>query len=164
MRTGRSAEDVLDWTAEGSVVKSLAISVMNDGDWGFSAVFPFFIVKNLETRISGGFLVWRLYLKDVKLRDFGAMLMYAPSASRWFDSYLALGYEWYAEGPRDDPEKFDDFVLETGVKFRVQLGTSPLKFLTVLTDFWGFRAGIKNYGFTDIDRLTYVLEFGAGAW
>ncbi|MGD8867053.1 MAG: hypothetical protein PVI01_05475 [Gemmatimonadales bacterium] len=164
LRTGRSAEDVLDWTAEGSVVKSLAISVMNDGDWGFSAVFPFFIVKNLETRISGGFLVWRLYLKDVKLRDFGAMLMYAPSASRWFDTYFALGYEWYAEGPRDAPEKFDDFVLETGVKFRVQLGTSPLKFLTVLTDFWGVRAGIKNYGFTDIDRLTYVLEFGAGAW
>ncbi|UCF19658.1 MAG: hypothetical protein JSU87_17365 [Gemmatimonadota bacterium] len=164
VRTGRSAEDVLDWVDEGSVVKSLAISLMTDGDLGFSFVFPFFIVKNLETDISGGFLVWRLYLKDVKLRDFGAMLMYAPSASRWFDTYFAFGYEWYEEGPKDAPEKFDDFVLETGFKFRVQLGTSPLKFLTFFTDFWGFRAGIKNYGFTDIDRLTYVLEFGAGAW
>lgn len=164
VRTGRTAEDLLNWVDEGSVVKSLAISLMNDGDWGFSFVFPFFIVKNLETRISGGFLVWRLYLKDEELRDFGAMLMYANSASRWFDSYFALGYEWYEEGPRDAPEKFDDFVLETGIKFRVQVGTSPFKFLTFLTDFWGFRAGIKNYGFTDIERLTYVLEFGAGAW
>jgi hypothetical protein len=164
VRTGQSAEDVLDWVGEGSVVKSLAISLYSDGDVGFSFVFPFFIVKNLETNISGGFLVWRLYLKDFGLRDFGAMAMYAPSASRWFDTYFALGYEWYEEGPRDAPEKFDDFVLETGFKFRVQLGTSPLKFLTVLTDFWGFRAGVKNYGFTDIERLTYVLEFGAGAW
>ncbi len=165
IRTGQSAQDVLDWVAEGSVVKSLAISLMYDSDLGFSFVFPFFIIKNLETNISGGFLVWRMYLKDIELRDFGVMLMYAPSASRWFDTYFALGYEWYEEGPRGvPPEKFDDFVLETGFKFRVQLGTSPLKFLTFLTDFWGFRAGVKNYGFSDIDRLTYVLEFGAGAW
>jgi hypothetical protein len=165
INTGETLQDLLDWVDEGSVVKSLAISLMNDGDWGFSFVFPFFIVKNLETNISGGFLVWRMYLKDIELRDFGVMLMYAPSASRWFDTYFALGYEWYEEGPRGaPPEKFDDFVLETGFKFRVQLGTSPLKFLTFFTDFWGFRAGIKNYGFTDIDRLTYVLEFGAGAW
>jgi hypothetical protein len=32
------------------------------------------------------------------------------------------------------------------------------------TDFWGVRIGIKNYGFFDIDKLTYVLEFGAGVW
>jgi hypothetical protein len=165
IRTGQSTQDVLDWVAEGSVVKSLAISLMYDSDLGFSFVFPFFIVKNLETNISGGFLVWRMYLKDIELRDFGVMLMYAPSASRWFDTYFALGYEWYEEGPRGTPpDKLDDFVLETGFKFRVQLGTSPLKFLTFLTDFWGFRAGVKNYGFSDIDRLTYVLEFGAGAW
>jgi hypothetical protein len=165
IRTGETAEDVLDWVDEGSVVKSLAISLYTDGDLGFAFVFPFFIVKNLETNISGGFLVWRLYLKDEGLRDFGAMLMYAHSASRWIDNYFALGYEWYNEDLEGGGvQSFDDFVLETGLKFRVQLGTSPLKFLTFLTDFWGFRAGIKNYGFTDIDRLTYVLEFGAGAW
>jgi hypothetical protein len=28
----------------------------------------------------------------------------------------------------------------------------------------GFRAGVKNKGFFDIERLTYVLEFGAGVW
>jgi hypothetical protein len=165
IRTGETAEDVLGWVDEGSVVKSLAISLYTDGDWGFSFVFPFFIVKNLETKISGGFLVWRLYLKDQGLRDFGAMLLYAHSASRWIDNYLSLGYEWDVQDLEGGgTQTIDDFVLETGLKFRVQLGTSPLKFLTVLTDFWGFRLGIKNYGFTDIDRLTYVFEFGAGAW
>jgi hypothetical protein len=162
--TGESFEDLVGWVDAGSAVKSLAISLYTDGNVGFSFVFPFFIIKNLEVNISGGFLVWRLYLKDKELRDFGLMAMYAPSASRWIDTYFAFGWEWFEEGPVGASQKYDDFVLETGLKFRVQLGHSPLKFLTALTDFWGFRAGIKNYGFTDIERLTYVLEFGAGAW
>ena len=115
--------------------KSLAISLYTDGDLGFSFVFPFFIIKNLEVNISGGFLVWRLYLKDHDLRDFGLMAMYAPSASRWIDTYFAFGWEWFEEGPVGASQKYDDFVLETGLKFRVQLGHSPLKFLTALTDF-----------------------------
>ncbi|MGH7674125.1 MAG: hypothetical protein ACREMV_02540, partial [Gemmatimonadales bacterium] len=53
--------------------------------------------------------------------------------------------------------------VETGLKFRVNVSHTPVKFLTFLTDYWGFRAGIKNRGFFDIDRLTYVLEFGAGS-
>jgi hypothetical protein len=57
-----------------------------------------------------------------------------------------------------------DFVLETGLKFRAQIGSTPLKFLSFFTDFWGIRAGIKNYGFFDIDQLTYVLEVGAGSF
>jgi hypothetical protein len=36
--------------------------------------------------------------------------------------------------------------------------------MSFLTDFWGLRAGIKNYGFFDIDRLTYVVEIGSGTW
>ncbi len=60
--------------------------------------------------------------------------------------------------------KRTDFVLETGVKLRAQIGRSPLKFLAFLTDFWGIRAGVKNYGFFDIDRFTYVIEFGAASF
>ena len=37
-------------------------------------------------------------------------------------------------------------------------------FLTKVTDFWGMHFGVKNDGFFDIDRLRYVLEFGAGTW
>lgn len=164
VKTSNVADDVIDWVEEGSVVKSLAISAYTDGEWGLSFVFPFFIVKNLETSVSGGFLMWRLYLKDHGLRDFGAMVLYTPSASRWFDTYFAVGYERDKKDVMGEVQTFDDFILESGVKFRVQVGLSPFKFLTAITDFWGFRAGIKNYGFTDIERLTYIFELGAGAF
>ncbi len=67
-------------------------------------------------------------------------------------------------GGAGETETNASFVLETGIKFRVQLGSSPFKFLTVLTDFWGLRFGVLNKGFFDIDELTYVIEIGAGAW
>lgn len=134
-------------------------------------VFPFFIVKNLEIGISGGYLVHRMYLKDTGFRDFGWQIMYAHSASRWIDSYFAAGYERDVEDvPSDEATEPNQtvtnrfFVMETGLKFRVDIRVTPLKFLGALTPFWGLRAGIKNVGFPDIDRLTYVLEFGAGAF
>jgi hypothetical protein len=34
----------------------------------------------------------------------------------------------------------------------------------VLTDFWGVRLGIKSYGGMDVDRFSYVVEFGAGSF
>ncbi len=167
------------WADEGQIVKSLGIALRADGDLGFSFVFPLFIVKNLEVDIGGGFLVHRMYLKDKGLRDFGWLIMYTPSASRWIDTYVAAGVEWDSfdvvpEGaetlPEPAPEQTlitmtdTDFVFETGIKFRVNLSTSPLKFLGFLTDFWGLRAGIKNKGFFTIEKLSYVLEFGAGVW
>jgi hypothetical protein len=161
---GTELQDFIDWMDADQVVKSLAISAYNDGDWGFSWVFPFFIVKNFEVSLSGGFLVWRMYLKDDSLQDFGWMAMYTPSASRWFDTYFAAGAEWDREVVDGERQTKSHFVLETGLKFRVNISTSPFKFLGLFTDFWGFRAGIKNYGFSDIDRLTYVLELGAGAF
>ena len=157
-------EEFIGWVEEGGAVKSFAIALRTDGDLGFSFVFPLLIVKNFEDPLSGGFIVWRMYLKDKGLRDFGWMLMYTPSASRWIDTYLAAGVEWDDEVVDGVKQTDTDFVFETGLKFRVNMSHSPLKFLTLLTDFWGFRAGILNKGFTDIDQLTYVLEIGAGAW
>jgi hypothetical protein len=49
-------------------------------------------------------------------------------------------------------------------KFRAQVGRSPLRFLSFLTEFWGLRLGIKDYGFFNIDRLIYVVEKGAGSF
>jgi hypothetical protein len=155
-----------NWLDAGQVVRSLSIAFLSDGAIGFSLVFPFLIVKNLEVATSGGFVVHRVYFKDKNLRDIGWQLMYAPSASRWVDTYFGAGAEYDVE---DDPDTAGatvsrwDFVLETGLKFRANLGHSPLGFLP-FTDFWGLRFGIKNYGFFDIDRLTYVVEFGAGVW
>ncbi len=163
-----TASEFWSWWSDELVLKSFAISFRADGDLGFSFVFPFFIVKNLEDPMAGGFLVHRMYLKDQGLRDFGWMLMYAPSASRWIDSYFAAGAERDREPDPADPDgpliTDWDFVLETGLKFRVNITKSPLRFLSFLTDFMGFRAGIQNKGFFDISNLTYVFEFGAGVW
>ena len=162
----KGVDQVTNWLEDGATKRSLSIALYGDGSGvGFSWVFPLFIVKNLEIPMSGGYLLHRMYLKGPDLGDFGWMLLYANSASRWVDTYFSAGVEWYSE--TDDAGIVDnrsDFVLETGLKFRAQVGSSPLKFLSFFTDFWGFRAGIKNYGFADIDRLTYVLEVGAGSF
>jgi len=130
-------------------------------------VFPFFIVKNWEVGISGGFIVQRMYVNDTGLRDFGWQAMYTNSASRWFDTYFGMGVEWdgYDDPTSDDPnhESTDtNFVLETGFKFRANV--EAIKWLSWATPFWGARFGIKNYDFPDIKKLTYVIEFGAGAF
>ena len=168
----RTVQEVYQWLDAGLALKSFAISLRADGDLGLSFVFPLLIVKNVEDPMTGGFLVHRMYLKDRGLRDFGWMLMYTPSASRWVDTYFAAGVEFDKNDvspPPTDPNEpttthSTDFVMETGLKFRVNITKSPLKFLSFLTEFMGFRAGIKNTGFFDISRLTYVLEFGAGVW
>jgi hypothetical protein len=155
------------WVESGIAKKSLSIAAYADGgkNLGVSWVFPFFVVKNLEIPMSGGYLLHRMYLTGDRMRDFGWMALYANSASRWFDTYFAAGAEWQKPLNEDGTRSHrTDFVLETGIKFRAQIGHSPLKFLSFFTDFWGVRAGIKNYGFFDIDRLTYVLELGAGSF
>jgi hypothetical protein len=156
-----------DFLSEGVSLKSFAISLRADGDLGLSFVFPFFIVKNLEDPMAGGFVVHRMYLKDEGLRDFGWMLMYAPSASRWIDTYFAAGAEWDEEPVSEvstETRTKTYFVLETGLKFRVNITKTPLKVLSFLTDYMGLRFGILNKGFFDIESLTYVIEFGAGVW
>ncbi len=162
----------VDWVEEGSAERSLSIAFAvsgspnptNDGDIGISFAFPLLIVKNVEAPMIGGFLVWRAYLKDDYLRDWGLMVLYTPSASRWIDTYLAVGAEW-------DDEKIDGewsskswFTLETGLKFRANISTSVVSFLGFLTNFWGLRVGIRNYGALDIQNLVYVAEIGAGVF
>ena len=167
--------DIDDWANalhEGAVFKSLSIAMLftgdldGDFDLGISWVFPLFVIKHFEEPMTGGYIVNRMYVKDQGLRDFGWQLMYTPSASRWFDTYIGAGAEYDVSDPptqgADSPARWD-FVMETGVKFRVNVTHSPLKFLP-FTDYWGFRVGIRNVGFPDIKRLTYVLEFGAGSF
>jgi hypothetical protein len=158
-------DKLVEWVQEGVAKKSFAVNLYADGNLGLSWAFPFFIVKNLEIPMSGGYVMHRMYFtfSENSGDSFGWMAMYTNSASRWIDTYLSAGAEWQYAGTQSG-ERRTDFVLETGLKFRAQIGHSPLKFLTFFTDFWGFRAGVKNYGFFDIDRLTYVLEIGAGSF
>jgi len=150
---------------EGGVVKSLSIAARFEGQTGLVWAFPFFIVKHLEDPMTGGYILQRMYVKDVNWRDFGWMALYTPSASRWLDTYLSAGAEMDKEPDSTGTIVADwDFVFETGLKFRVNVNETPVKFLHVLTDYWGLRLGIKQRGFFDINHLSYVIEFGAGSF
>ena len=163
-----TAKQFSHWVGEESFVKSLSIAFYTDGDVGVAAVFPLFIVKNFEEPMTGGFITNRVVLKDHNFRDIAWMLHYTPSASRWLDTYFSTGVERDKEpkpgATNGELTSETDFVFETGIKMRVNVSHSPFKFLTKVTDFWGVRAGIKNNGFFDIDRLRYVFEVGAGTW
>jgi len=168
VESASSLAHVVEWGNAESFVKSISVSLMADGDLGVDVILPFFIVKTFEDPVAGGYICQRVYLKDKRLRDIGYMLHYTPSASRWMDGYLSAGWEWdkydVYEDDRWTTKTRNDFVMETGIRFRANLAHSPFSFMSFLTDFWGIRAGIKNYGFFDIDRLTYVIEIGSGTW
>ena len=160
----RDPEQFGRFMAEGAVLKSFSVSLYADGELGVSFVFPFFIVAHLNDPMTGGYVVHRMYLKGQGLANLGWTITYMPSASRWVDTYIGAGFEG-EDVTREDGSSMRDrgFVLETGFKFRANIAYSPLKFLP-FTDFWGVRVGLKNRGFWTIDRLTYVIEIGAGSF
>ena len=119
--------------------------------------------KHLQDPMTGGYIVQHMYFVD-HLRDFGWMAMYTPSASRWLDTYLSAGAEKDVRDSVGTTTKHWDFVFETGLKFRVNVDETPFKFLGHLTPYWGLRMGIQNRGFFEINRLCYVIEFGAGSF
>ena len=156
--------EAFGWVDAGALKRSFSVAAYTDGRWGVSWSFPFFVGKNLQIPMSGGYILHRMYAKGHKFRDFGWTAMYANSASRWADTYMAAGVEWRDVGFDGAVDIEPDFVLDMGFKFRGQVGKSPLSFLTVLNEFWGVRLGIKNYGMSDIDELTYIMEIGAGSF
>jgi len=159
-----NADQLGRFMAEGAVLKSFSLSLYADGDLGLSFTFPFFIVAHLTDPMTGGYLVHRMYLKDKGFRDFGWMITYMASASRWMGTYVGAGYESLVIEEEDGSLPKDrGFVLEAGLKFRANIAYSPLRFLP-FTDFWGVRLGVKNRGFWEIDRMTYVIEIGAGSF
>jgi hypothetical protein len=160
----RDAEQLGQFMSDGAVLKSLSVSVYSDGDLGISFVFPLLVVAHVNDPMTGGYLLHRVYFKNHGLKDFGWMITYMPSASRWMDGYLGAGYESLTLTDVDGSTSRDHgFVLEAGLKFRANIAYSPLRFLP-FTDFWGVRVGVKNWGFWDIERLSYVLQIGAGSF
>jgi hypothetical protein len=161
----RDLDQFRDWADTEAFVKSLSVAFYADGNYGISFSFPFFIVKNLEDPMGGGFITHRMAFTDTNFRDFTWMANYSPSASRWIDPYFAAGVEWDKEdAPGGGTTTDADPVLETGLKFRASLAHTPFKFVTKVADFWGLRFGVKGNGFFDIDTLRYVIEVGAGTW
>ena len=84
----------------------------------------------------------------------------ATSASRWLDGYFTYGWEWDDDGTSTTTHT----MTEAGIKLRFNIGTSPVRFLSSLTDFWGLRIGVKNIGIWDWEHIGYAVEVGAGVW
>jgi len=154
--------EVTEWITSDLEMRPFSVSFRYDGVPGLSVAFPLLVVKNVHEPMTGGYLVHRLYFQDEGFRDLGWMVMYTPSASRWFDEYFAAGIETDRyDGEDGTLLKKRDFVLEMGFKFRFK---APVKTFGVLPAFWGFRFGIKNVGKFEIESLSYVIEIGAGVW
>ena len=155
---------------EEGFAKSLSIAYRYDGQHGLAFSFPFFVIKHFEDPMGGGWVLHRMYLKDENMRDFGWTLLYAPSASRWIDGFMAAGMEWDTQDLPDDfggtREKTEHhFVLESGLKFRVNMKYSPIKFVTKITDFWGLRIGMRYVGNAwDFRHIGLLAEVGAGTF
>jgi hypothetical protein len=151
---------------EDEPIHSWAVGLRADGKLGLSVAFPLLIVKNVQDPIGGGWFVNRVYFRDKNLRDFGWLLNYTTSASRWIDGYFAVGWEHDIVDVEGGGTRASNlFVSETGVKLRVNILHTPGRFLTKLgTDFWGLRVGVRATGSWTFDRIGYVIEFGAGSW
>ncbi len=165
-----SVRAVTRWMDEEKFINSLSIALRYDGlnygsrdhTSGISFMFPLLVIKNVSDPVAGGWFVNRIYLKDKGLRDISWNLVYTPSASRWVDGYFAVGWEWDED---DFGDVHTDTMTETGVKFRLNMSHTPLKFLGKLgTDFWGVRVGVKNKGLFNWDSIGYAIEIGAGVW
>ncbi len=154
------------WIGDESFAKSFGVALRMDGRAGVSFTFPFWIVKNLEDPLGGGYVVHRLYLTGKGLDDIGWTALYTPSASRWIDPYFAVGVERRTiTDVAGITSHRNDFQVETGFKFRVNMVHTPLRAVRRLgSDFWGFRFGVRNFGAMQIDELGYVVEIGAGSF
>jgi len=155
------------WLQDESWAKSWAVALRADGDLGVSLAFPLLIFKNVQDPLGGGWFLNRIYFKDKDLRDFGWMLHYTQSASRWVDGYISAGWEYdvFDTDEMGGTSSRNLFVTESGIKLRVNIHHTPMKFLAGLgTDFWGVRVGIRTENVWDFQRIGWVIEFGAGSW
>jgi hypothetical protein len=155
-----TAKKFEQWAETENFLKSVSVAYRYDGNDGISFAFPLLVVKSVSDPIGGGWLVNRIYLKDKDLRDLSYNILYTSSASRWIDGYFTAGWEWDDDGTSVTTHA----MTEVGIKMRFNMGSSPLKFLTGLTDFWGVRLGVKNLGIWEWDHIGYAMEVGAGVW
>jgi len=138
-----------------------------DGASALTITFPLLLVRNFEVPGSGGWLVQRIYfnfglLDNGDFRVWGHQFTYTPSASRWIDWYVGLGYQVRDIGGDDN---ITEFTYEAGNKFRANVSHTPFKFLRYLgSDFWGLRVGVQAVGWPEIKALGFLIEVGAGVW
>ena len=154
------------WLGDESWAKSWALAVRGaNDDFGVSLAFPLLIFKNVQDPLAGGWFVHRIYAQGADFEDFGWLINYSPSASRWFDGYFAVGLEWDYQVQDGVASTKRYTVTESGIKLRFDVTRTPLRFMGKLgSSFLGLRAGIQFRGVWSFDNIGYVFEFGAGSW
>ena len=133
-----------DWYTEGRQLRPFSFAAMYDGEMGLTVAVPLLLIKTVHEPLTGGYLVHRFTFKDNNFRDLSWMLLYTPSASRWFDKYAAVGFETDRNADPDGDgvtQTERDFALELGVKFRFRMETR----LAGVPNFWGFRVGDQEH-------------------
>jgi len=166
---------IKQWLKEERVYRSIGASHRWDENNGPSFAIPLGVFKSIEAPLTGGWLYHKIYLPfDTVMtsngqfydRILGHQVVHSSSASRWIDTYVGLGYEWHQDILPEN--QFDGklrFVSEAGIKVRLNISKTPLRFLKYISGrFWGIRIGWKNVGFREFRQAGFVLEIGAGAF
>ena len=137
---------------------------------GYEFSVPLLFVKHVPAPMTGGWLYHKIYLTELSTNVyddkpvdvFGHQIRHSTSASRWLDNYVGFGYEIITN---DNGVNEFGFVSEIGLKIRLNIGVTPLKFLKFLgTDYWGLSMGWRNRGFNNFEGGSFVLTIGAGAF
>ncbi len=96
-----------------------------------------------ELSIVGGFAAAKITARIPPRKGFSFLLLYLPSAARWFDWYAGIGVE----------KDVNDWsgIFEYGYKVRINKGL-----------FSSITLGVKTYGFSKISKGAFVIEAGVG--
>ncbi len=111
--------------------------------------------------------VWLVPRVLANERGWAADLMVTPSAARWVDWYLAMGYDQglirvkTADGTRG--QAVEGFASELGIKFRVAV-SGKARLALFGYNFGGVRLGVRTNGFSRLKNPRLIVEIGAGVF
>jgi hypothetical protein len=146
----------------------MSVSLRSEGRLGVSLVF-----RGLD--MTQGWVVPKVNVNSVAA---SLGLMYTPSASRFFDYYIAAGPRYQYEpiqakatietedGPKEitfTKEPNWDLYWETGIKIRANV-PGKIRPFVLGYQFAGLRVGVQALGVGRLEDIRLVFEVGAGAW
>ena len=167
-----SDQNILKLSKENKLRNKLGFSYRFDTEANLSFSAPLLIFRHVEAPMTGGWLYNKFYVGggdsfgNTLSTTFGHQIQHMTSASRWMDSYFGIGYERVdTDFELNSIDMRTYLVTEIGMKIRLNITKTPLKFLKILgTDYWGIRFGWKNLGFSPFIHSGFVIEIGAGAF
>lgn len=162
---------------EDRAYRSFGAAYRWDDSNGYTATVPLLIFKTVEAPMTGGYIFNKFNFGggNTSIKNgtvpvnklFGHQIVHTSSASKWLDTYVGFGYDIYDTNIYiNEQEKLETyFVSEAGIKVRMNVSKTPLRFLRLLgTEFWGVRIGWKNLGFHPFANSGFILEIGGGVF